>query len=137
MAANGILKRYSGFILIAPAIVPLLLAEDNLAFSIPGLNHFLTQPVRQCAMIGDYGHLVLQDNPLTKYLHSTYGIPCVYDRPYSVFLPVSFVQQFYAWRFIQATLFTFAGGIIIFIFFRKRRALAARGILPGRSLYSS
>lgn len=134
MGIKRTLRKYSGYILIAPAIMPFFLAFDGLAFTIPAYYHFLRHDVlllRQCT-ISETGHLVLQDDPQSRYYRTTDGIPCVYEPVYG-FRSVDYLQQLYTLRFIQAAMLIFAGVIILFIFFRTRRALSARGLLPSPS----
>ena len=128
------LKKYSGFILIAPALIPLSLGLEYLrgtmgAYSV-WINHVSPYAIIHQCRISDSGLGLTRQGMDDSQTGA--GIPCVCDS-LSGCKPVALVERLIAFRFIQAALFIFAGAVILFIFFRKRRALAAKGLLP--SLY--
>ena len=125
------LKKYSGYILIAPALMPFFLAFLVLPDAVIGYYHFLKHdifPLRHCT-ISETGHLVAQDDPQSRYYHATGGIPCI-NEPIHGFRPIGYFQQFYALCFLEAALLIFAGSVVLFIFSKKRPDLAAKGLLP-------
>ena len=130
MRIKAILRKYAGFIIFAPAIVPLYLAFDILYWYVPSYYHFIRQDsrldvVHQCMPHPLGGGLVRQDEIGTKYYRPGNGIPCVCNS-LSGCVPVSLIMQQYAWHFIQATIFIAAVGVLGFVFFRARRMVARK-----------
>jgi hypothetical protein len=134
MTIKATLRSLSGFILIAPVIVPLYLAFDILYWQVPSYYHFVMQDSRvktiyECRPHPVVGALIRQDDPGSQYYRTEDGIPCVCSS-LSGCVPVSFVLRNYTWHFVQAAIFIAAAGMLAYVFFKTRRALVAKGLLP-------
>jgi hypothetical protein len=123
------LSRYSGFILVAPVIVPLFFGVTHLlgageAYSTWVRHDNPYTAIHQCRLQSDGIHLTRQG--MDDF--TTDGIPCACSS--LACSSVAQIEQAYAQRFLQAGLFLFAGAVILFVFSKKRSALAARRLLP-------
>jgi hypothetical protein len=127
----GRLRKYSGYILVAPGLVPFFPAFLVLPDTVIGYYHFLRHDIlslRQCT-VSEYGRLVPQDDPNGRYYRETVRIRCVYNG-ITGFHSADSIQHQYALLFTEAALFIFAGSIVLFLFSKKWPDLAAKGLLP-------
>lgn len=134
MRIKSTLRKFSGLILIAPIVVPLFLATDILYWYMPSFYDFTKHDsrysiVHECRPHPITGDLIRQDQEGTKYYRTTDGTPCICNS-LSGCDTVTFVLQRYAWHFGQAAIFIAAAGILAFVFFKKRKALVAKGVMP-------